>query len=78
MAVLQRSERNLRFLLGRNTFSGHEVNGLGQSALHLCGDWATGTKILLAAGYDTTLKDCFGKAPLDYALAFEGTEAASV
>ncbi|KAL9117675.1 MAG: hypothetical protein Q9187_005787 [Circinaria calcarea] len=77
LAVIVRSLVDVRNLL-RNHIGFDEKNAYGQTPLHLCGDWSPGTEALLAAGHAYNSCDSLGLRPLDYALAFGGTEAASL
>ena len=77
MAVLQKSESLLRNLIQKHGIL-DEKNALGQRPIHLCADWAKGTKVLLDAGFTCNVLDDVHRTPVDFALALEGTEAASL
>lgn len=77
LAVIARSLEDVRKLL-QSHVGFDEKNIYGQTPLHLCGDWSSGSEALLAAGHAYNSCDSSGLRPLDYALAFGGTEAASL
>jgi len=76
MAVLQRSETLVRYRL-RDPAVISEKNSIGQSALHLCGDWALGTELLLEAGFACDQIDETHYLPLNYAVSMQGSAAAA-
>ena len=77
MAVLQRSETLVRYLL-RNLAVFNEKNAVGQSPLHLCGDWAQGLEILIKAGFPSDQIDSRHLSPLDYAVSMQGGADAAI
>lgn len=76
MAVLQRSETLVRYRL-RDPAVISEKNSIGQSALHLYGDWALGTELLLEAGFACDQIDETHYLPLNYAVSMQGSAAAA-
>lgn len=77
MAVLQKSESLLRSLIQQRG-TPDEKNALGQRPIHLCADWAAGTRILLDAGFKCNVLDDNHVTPVEFALALDGSEAASL
>ena len=75
MAVLQRSESLVKSRL-RDPAVIDEKNALGQSPLHLCGDWAKGIELLLDAGFPLGVIDQWHLTPLDYAISMNDGEDA--
>ena len=70
LAVLERSESRVRRQL-RDPAKLKERNSLGQTPLHLCGDWALGVENLLRAGIPCNQLDGYHHLPLDYSVSFE-------
>ena len=68
LAVVRKSEVNLRRALTRSPRAINETNTMGQTALHLAVDWPAGMHTLLEAGADIDCKDYYMMSPLDYAV----------
>ena len=68
LAILRKSEVDLRQALTVSPSSIDETNDLGQSALHLAVEWPGGMYLLLQAGADVDCQDFFNRSPLVYAI----------
>ena len=68
MAILRKSEVDLRQALTVSPSSIDETNNIGQSALHLAVEWPRGMDLLLQAGADVDCKDDKYRSPLTYAI----------
>lgn len=68
LAILRKSEDDLRRALTLSLSSINKVNNTGQSALHLAVEWPRGMELLLQAGANVDCKDCHNQSPLVYAI----------
>ena len=68
LAILRKSEVDLRQALTVSPSSINETNNMGQTALHLAVEWPRGMDLLLQARADVDCKDCFKQSPLAYAI----------
>ncbi|CAD6569753.1 MAG: hypothetical protein ASARMPRED_003132 [Alectoria sarmentosa] len=68
LAVVRKSEVDLRRALTVSPRTINETNTLGQTALHLALDWPAGMLTLLEAGADIDCKDYHRMSPLEYAV----------
>ena len=68
LAVVRKSEIDLRRALTLSPHAINETNTMGQTALHLAVDWPAGMHTLLEAGADIDCKDYYMMSPLDYAV----------
>lgn len=77
VAVIRKSEIDLRRGLIRSPHAINEANTLGQTALHLAIEWPAGIDLLLQAGADVNSRDHYKLSPLDYAVQRSLTEPTS-
>ncbi|KAM0804469.1 hypothetical protein BDR22DRAFT_960096 [Usnea florida] len=68
LAIIRKSEADLRQALKVSPSSIDETNGIGQTALHLAVEWPRGMNLLLQAGADAECRDYCNSTPLLYAI----------
>ena len=68
LAILRKSEIDLRQALTISQSSINKTNNTGQSALHLAVEWPRGMDLLLQAGANVDCKDDWDQSPLVYAV----------
>ena len=74
LAIVRKSEGDLRRALTVSPHKINETNSMGQTALHLAVEWPAGLYLLLEAGADVDCRDSLLNSPLEYAIDRSLTE----
>ncbi|MCJ1408801.1 hypothetical protein MMC19_002877 [Ptychographa xylographoides] len=78
MAVIFQSKPQLTRAVAAAPNSINEVNRIGQTPLHLSGDWPTGLRLLLLAGADVNAVDIYGQIPIMCTVRTANVEALQI